>query len=85
MDWEEGDVIALAKSAFKGIGPKGELAEDRFHIGSEALTPKQKILYDDGTGWLLYAKKGSGTANPLAFARIGKNLEDFDHTDIMVI
>jgi Ca2+-binding RTX toxin-like protein len=85
MDWADGDVIALAKSAFKGIGPKGVLAEDRFHVGSEALTAKQKILYDDETGWLSYAEKGSKTADPLAFAKIGKNLEDFDHTDIMVI
>jgi Ca2+-binding RTX toxin-like protein len=83
-DFSDGDLIALARSAFKGIGPKGVLAEDRFHLGSEALTPKQKILYDDETGWLLYAKQGSGTANPLAFARIGKNL-DLDHTDIVVI
>jgi Ca2+-binding RTX toxin-like protein len=84
-DWTQGDVIALAKSAFKAIGPKGVLAEDRFHIGSEAETKKQKILYDDETGWLSYARKGSDTANPLAFARIGKGLTDFDHTDIMVI
>jgi hypothetical protein len=85
MDWAEGDTIALAKSAFKGLGPKGVLAEDRFHIGAQALTTNQKILYDEETGWLSYAKQGSATANPHAFARIGKNLDDFDHADIMVI
>jgi len=85
MDWTQGDVIALQKSAFKGIGPKGGLAENRFQIGGEAETKKQKILYDDETGWLSYAKQGSNTANPLAFAKIGKGLTDFDHTDVMVI
>ena len=29
--------------------------------------------------------KQLGTADPLAFARIGKGLTDFDYTDIMVI
>jgi hypothetical protein len=56
-----------------------------FHIGDEALTKKQHILYDEDSGWLLYAKKGSGTANPCAFAKIGKHLDDFDHHDILVI
>ena len=61
------------------------LAESHFHIGGEALTPKQKILYDEDSGWLLYAKKGSQTTDPIAFAKIGKHLDGFDHTDILVI
>jgi autotransporter-associated beta strand protein len=84
MDFGEGDMIALAKSAFKGIGRLGVLEADRFHIGPAADTTKQKILYDEDSGWLLYAKKGSDTADPVAFARIGKGL-DLDHTDFMVI
>lgn len=84
-DWTEGDLIALQKSAFKGIGPKGVLETGVFHIGAEAETPKQKILYDADSGWLLYARHGSDTANPIAFAKIGKTLADFDHADIMVI
>ena len=84
-DWADGDVIALRKSAFKGIGPKGALAEDRFHVGSEAETPQQSIVYDPGTGWLSWWKHGSETGNPIAFARIGKHLADFDPADIMVI
>ena len=56
-----------------------------FHDGPEALTRKQKILYDEDSGWLLYARHGSDTANPLAFARIGKHLDDFDRHDILVI
>jgi fibronectin-binding autotransporter adhesin len=84
-DFADGDIIALAKSAFHGIGPKGVLKAKYFHIGDEAETRKQHILYDEDSGWLLYAKKGSGTANPLAFAKIGKHLDDFDHHDILVI
>ncbi len=85
MDWADGDVIALKKSAFPGIGPKGVLDEDLFHIGPEAFTTKEKILYDADTGWLLWAADGSDTANPLAFAKIGKYLDDFNYSDIMVI
>lgn len=84
-DWADVDTIALVKGDFAGIGPKGLLEASRFHIGSEAETTKQKILYDADTGWLLYAKNGSNTANPVAFAKVGKHLADFDHHDIMVI
>jgi Ca2+-binding RTX toxin-like protein len=84
-DWTEGDTIALSKGGFAGIGPKGVFKASHFHIGSEAETAKQKILYDEKTGWLLYAKKGSDTANPVAFAKVGKNLDGFDHHDILVI
>jgi hypothetical protein len=55
-----------------------------FHVGSFAETKQQKIVYDDQSGWLAYAKKGSETADPVYFAKIGKGL-DLDHTDIMVI
>ena len=84
-DFAEGDIIALAKGAFSGIGPLGALDADRFHVGAEADTPKQKILYDEDSGWLLYAKHGSDTADPIRFAKIGKNLDHFDNGDIMVI
>lgn len=84
-DWADGDTIALVKGDFAGIGPKGVLEASRFHMGSKAETTKQKILYDEDTGWLLYAKNGSNTANPIAFAKVGKHLTDFDHHDIMVI
>ena len=84
-DFAEGDIIALEKSAFKGLGPLGTLEADRFHVGAEAETPKQKILYDEDSGWLLYAKHGSDTADPVRFAKIGKNLDHFDNGDIMVI
>jgi Ca2+-binding RTX toxin-like protein len=82
-DWANGDIIALKKSAFQGIGPKGTLDEDAFHVGTQAVTAKQKIIYDPHTGWLTWSK--DGWAEPVAFARIGKHLADFDHGDIMVV
>ena len=84
-DFAEGDAIALSKSAFPKIGPEGGLEAKCFHIGDEALTKKQHILYDEDSGWLSYAKHGSNTADPVAFARIGQHLDGFDYTDIMVI
>jgi autotransporter-associated beta strand protein len=84
-DFAEGDTIAIGRSAFSGIGPRGVLEAKYFHIGSEAETKKQHILYDADSGWLLYARHGSNTANPQAFVKIGKHLDHFDHTDILVI
>ena len=54
-------------------------------MGSEALTPKQKILYDADSGWLLYARHGSETGKPQAIAKIGTDLQGFNHSDIIVI
>lgn len=79
-DFNDGDLIALAKDAFRAIGPLGEI----FHAGDFAETRAQKILYDERSGWLSYAEKGSKTADPVAFAKIGKHL-DLDHTDILMI
>ena len=84
-DFADGDAIALAKAAFTGIGPKGALAAGRFHIGDTAETQKQKILYDADTGWLLYAKKGSATIDPLKFVKIGKDLGHLGSDDFFVI
>ncbi len=83
-DYGSEDMLLLAKSGFKGIGPTGTLKAKHFHVGNEAETKKQNILYDEDKGVLLYAKKGSATADPVKFAKIGKGL-DIDHTDFLVI
>jgi hypothetical protein len=83
-DYAAGEVIAISRSAFKGIGPKGQLEAERFHAGPEAETRKATILYDQDRGLLLYARKGSQTDDPVKFARIGKHL-DLDHSDFIVI
>ena len=71
-DFEKGDLIALG---FPGLGPDGPLDPAAFHRGATANKAAQKILYDDDTGWLLYARKGPETDDPVAFARIGKHLD----------
>ena len=82
-DFADGDVIALKKAGFPGIGPKGVLKAKYFHDG-KAETQNQKILYDSDGGWLFYAKHGSATLAPQPIVRIGKDL-DIDHSDILVI
>jgi hypothetical protein len=82
-DFEDGDLIYLAQSAFPRIGPAGMLKEARFHVGAEAETKKQRIVYDEDKGLLLYAKHGSATTDPVKFAKIGAGL-DLDHTDFLV-
>ncbi|MCB1502084.1 MAG: autotransporter-associated beta strand repeat-containing protein, partial [Bauldia sp.] len=84
-DWTEGDVIALVKSAFPGIGPKGDLDADAFHVGMRAMTANQKIVYDPDTGRLSFYKDGSHTLDPVDFVRIGKHLGDLDAGDFIVI
>jgi autotransporter-associated beta strand protein len=78
------DSIHLARSGFKGIGPGGVLKAKYFHVGSEAETKQQKIVYDEKKGVLLYASKGSATASPVQFAKIGKDLA-IDHTDFLIV
>lgn len=84
-DFAAGDIIALSSGAFRGIGPDGVLKAKYFHEGGHAQTLQQHILYDAKSGWLLYARHGSATHDPIAFAKIGKHLADFDHGDIIVI
>jgi Ca2+-binding RTX toxin-like protein len=84
-DFSDGDIVALHSSAFADIGPAGLLDAKYFHLGAEAETRQQKILYNSDTGWLLYAEKGSQTEDPVKFAKIGKGLASFDATDVVVI
>ncbi len=84
-DFGDGDLIAIAKSTFAGIGPRGVLKAKYFHLGDHAETRAQHILYDKKSGWLLYAKKGALTANPQELVKIGKHLKDFDQHDVLVI
>ncbi|MCB1488945.1 MAG: hypothetical protein KDJ88_16005, partial [Bauldia sp.] len=84
-DMSDGDVIALTKSAFPGIGPEGTLGADAFHIGFTATKPDQKIVYNEHSGWLEWYRHGSQTTDPVAFAKIGKHLDFIDHTDFIVI
>lgn len=81
-DFEKGDLIALG---FSGLGPAGPLDPAAFHRGANAERPGQKVLYDEDTGWLLHARKGSRTDDPVAFAKVGKHLDHLGPDDFVVI
>ena len=68
-----------------GLGPSGPLDPALFHRGATAKTADQKILYDAGSGWLLYAADGVATEAPVAFARIGKRIDPLDADDFLVL
>ena len=81
-DFSRGDRIALG---FAGLGPTGPLDRHQFHRGAEARNTNQKILYDENTGWLLYARKGSATHDPEKFAHVGKGVDHLGAEDFFVI
>jgi Ca2+-binding RTX toxin-like protein len=81
-DFGKGDLIALG---FPGLGPSGPLDPSAFHRGATANKPWHTILYDEDSGWLLYARKGSETADPLAFAKVGKHIGHLVADDFVVI
>ena len=81
-DYAEGDLVALG---LPGLGPTGPLDAALFHRGARAKTSEQRILYDEDTGWLLFARKGSATHHPDKFARVGNGLDHLDAGDFLVI
>ncbi len=83
-DSSDGAVVALAKSAYAGVGPKGTPTRTPSTCFA-AASPAQKIVYNENSGWLKWYEDGSHTTDPVAFAKIGKHLDFLDHSDIMVI
>jgi len=69
--------IKLDHDAFDKIGTKGPLDPSLFHEGPEATTADQHIIYNPGSGGLLYDADGSGEKAPQLFARlpIGTHLD----------
>lgn len=50
----------------------------------EADSSKDRILYDEDTGWLRYDADGKGGDDSVKFARVDKNL-NLSEADFMVI
>lgn len=65
------DRIDLKASVFKGIGHKGMLHADAFHVGTAAQDAFDRIIYDPGSGSLFFDRDGTGPAPPIKFATIG--------------
>ncbi len=69
------DLIGLDGFGFAAIGP-GFLQDAEFHIGKQADTAEQIIIYDHKTGNLYYDGDGSGTAfAQINFAKIETKLD----------
>jgi Ca2+-binding RTX toxin-like protein len=64
-----GDRIGLAAAIFSGSGIAGNtLTASAFALGPQANTPDIRILFDPGSGVLIYDQDGSGSLFGIAFA-----------------
>lgn len=69
------DLIGLDGWAFDAIGP-GFLQDAQFHIGKDAQTEEQIIIYHRKSGNLFYDGDGSGTTlAAVNFAKVSKGLD----------
>ena len=63
------DRFVLDDAIFTGL-PTGALAPGAFRVGSSALDPDDRIVYDNTTGALFFDSDGSGPAAPSQFATL---------------
>lgn len=67
------DTIRLDDKVFKALD-KGPLDDDAFVIGANAATDDHHIVYDAGSGALLYDSDGAGGKAAVQFAVLAKSL-----------
>lgn len=67
------DRILLDKNVFGAIVGT-DLAANQFHIGVEASTATQRIIYDNATGALYFDSDGTGWEGAVQFATLDANL-----------
>jgi Ca2+-binding RTX toxin-like protein len=77
------DVVSLSRSVFQALSG-GALAEEAFHIGSEAADGQNRILYDPGSGQLRYDADGLGGAEAILFATVTPGVA-LTHLDFAII
>jgi Ca2+-binding RTX toxin-like protein len=70
----QADTIELENAVFTALTTTGNLAASAFFIGAAATTTDQRILYNSGTGSLLYDSDGFGGAGSIAFATLTTGL-----------
>lgn len=68
------DKILLSHSVFTAAGGPGALAAGAFFIGASAAAADDRIIYDSGTGALLYDSDGNGAGAAVQFATLGPSL-----------
>ncbi len=75
------DVVALKATVFDAIG--GSLGEGAFHLGAAATAPGHRIIYNPGTGKLIYDENGNAGGGDALVAKLQKGL-DLDNADFIV-
>ena len=68
------DDILLSQSVFTAAGGPGTLAVGAFFIGVSAAADDDRIIYNSGTGALLYDSDGDGAAVAVQFATLAPTL-----------
>ncbi|MFM7512567.1 MAG: calcium-binding protein, partial [Cyanobium sp.] len=70
----QADRIELENAVFTVLTTTGTLDASAFFIGAAATTATQRILYNSGTGNLLYDLDGTGAGGSVAFATLATGL-----------
>jgi Ca2+-binding RTX toxin-like protein len=68
------DEILLSQSVFTAAGAPGTLAASAFFVGAAAAAADDRIIYNSGTGALLYDADGNGGAAATQFATLATGL-----------
>lgn len=84
VSFEKGEKIELSDKVFAGL-TEGALGAEHFALGAQATTADHRILYNPGTGQLLYDSDGNGAATAVAIAVLPANLTHLDASSIFVI
>lgn len=77
------DLLFFSTDTFSKLGSDGKLAKKKFHIGSKAEDGKDRVIYDDKKGKLIYDKNGDKAGKKTVVAELTKDL-DLTHKDIRV-
>ncbi|HET7718026.1 MAG TPA: hypothetical protein VFK86_20555 [Bauldia sp.] len=85
LDFKPGtDRIALSRSIFDGVGQGGKtLPAKKFEAGSDATSPKTRILYDEDKGVAFYTPDGDAGGR-IKFVKVTKG-SSLDYDDFFVI
>ena len=77
------DTIMLVGSL--GLGLTGSLDADAFHIGMRARDAEDRIIFNPGTGALLYDADGIGGMQAVQFATLTNIVGTVTHEDFVVV
>jgi Ca2+-binding RTX toxin-like protein len=81
--WMPDDTIVLENAIF-GAFAAGDLAAERFVVGTAAQDASDNIIYDINTGALFYDSDGTGAAAAIQFAEVSAGLA-LTHLDFLIV